>query len=34
MGIILKPEAGSAWSAAGQPAYGASLILSLMSLTP
>ncbi len=34
MGIILKPQAGSAWSVAGQPAYGASLILSLMSLTP
>jgi len=34
MGIILKPEAGSAWSVAGQSANGASLILSLTSLTP
>jgi hypothetical protein len=34
MGIILKPQAGSAWSVAGQPAYGASLILSPTSLTP
>jgi hypothetical protein len=34
MGIILKPAAGSAWGVAGQSAYGASLILSLVSLTP
>jgi len=34
MGIILKPEAGSACGVAGQSAYGMSLILSLVSLTP
>jgi hypothetical protein len=34
MGIVLKPEAASAWSVAGQSANGVSLILSLMSLTP
>jgi hypothetical protein len=34
MGIILKPEAGSAWGVAGQSAYGVILILSLTGLTP
>jgi len=34
MGIVLKPEAGSAWGVAGHSAYGVILILSLTSLTP
>jgi hypothetical protein len=34
MGIVLKPEAASAWSVAGQSANGVSLILSLTGLTP